>query len=238
MTVGVPRWPFSVDPLIPEAKRRARRRRLLLAAVVATAAAVAVTLYQQPNGTPPSSVSAASASPSKQLENQARLATGDPVKLLPGRVSTDALGMPASFEVFDHWYGWQGPGILRLGKFLSSGGYEVSLDEPGGIEVNALDSPLARSVRTLETAAGIRIQHVSSVRLGGHSGRRYRFSLNHLLPLGQGFNIGPQEHDVIFLGVGQRTIVIRKMVLGAIVASYPQALREAERVIQSFQFRS
>jgi len=41
MTVQVPRLPFSLDPLIAEARRRARQRRLLLA-VVGAAVAIAV----------------------------------------------------------------------------------------------------------------------------------------------------------------------------------------------------
>jgi hypothetical protein len=41
MTLRVPRLPFSVDPLIAEARRRARRRRWLILYVLVTAAAVA-----------------------------------------------------------------------------------------------------------------------------------------------------------------------------------------------------
>lgn len=41
MTMRLPRLPFSLDPLIAEAKRRARRRRLVLALVVAAGVAVA-----------------------------------------------------------------------------------------------------------------------------------------------------------------------------------------------------
>jgi hypothetical protein len=239
MTVGVWRWPFSVDPLIPEAKRRARQRRLLLAAGVATAAALAVNLSQQPNGAPPSPVSAGSASPSKQLENQARLERGGPVRLLPGRVSTDALGIPASFKVFHHWYGEEAPGLLRLAKYLSSGGFEVSLGG-GGIEVEILDSPLAQSARRLETGEGIRVHHVSSIRIGGHPGRRYSFRSNHLFELHRGDNIGTGEQDVILLGVGHRTLVIKNLHPGIprAIPGHDQERREAERVIQSFQFRS
>ena len=42
MTMHNPRLPFSLDPLMAEAKRRARQRRLLLAALAAIAAGVAV----------------------------------------------------------------------------------------------------------------------------------------------------------------------------------------------------
>jgi hypothetical protein len=43
MTVHVPRLPFSFDPLIGEAKRRARRRRVALATLAFAAAAAGVT---------------------------------------------------------------------------------------------------------------------------------------------------------------------------------------------------
>lgn len=252
MRAYVPRFPFSVDPLISEAKHRARRRRLSIAVGVATTAAVAVTLSQQPNGAPPSSVSAASGSASKQLgrtENQARLERGGPVKLLPGRVTTDALGMPATLEVSHHWYGEQGPGLLRLAKSLAGPGLEVSLSS-GGIEVQALDSPLAGTARRLETLPGIRIHDVSPIRLGRDSGRRYRFYLSHLQPLGPGDNVGRGKHEeVILLGVGRRTIVIKKepnllapaylrrafRFFNAAKSPYATAA-EVERVIQSLRF--
>jgi hypothetical protein len=56
MTLRVPRLPFSLDPLIAEAKRRARRRRLVLALIVAAGVAVAVGFALRsgrgPGGTP------------------------------------------------------------------------------------------------------------------------------------------------------------------------------------------
>src|SRR4051812_10104205 len=56
MTLRAPRLPFSLDPLMAEAKRRARRRRLLLALGVAVGGAVAVTFALQsgagPGGAP------------------------------------------------------------------------------------------------------------------------------------------------------------------------------------------
>jgi hypothetical protein len=50
MTLRVPRLPFSLDPLMAEAKRRARRRRLLLAVGVVVGGAVAVTLALHSSG--------------------------------------------------------------------------------------------------------------------------------------------------------------------------------------------
>ncbi|MFL5914418.1 MAG: hypothetical protein ACJ752_02095 [Gaiellaceae bacterium] len=154
-------------------------------------------------------------------------------------MSTDALGMPASFEVFHHWYGEQAPGLLRLGKWLGTGGLEVGLDS-GGIEVETLDSPLAQSARRLESLPGIRVHHVSSIRIGGHPGRRYSLSSNHLVELHPGDNLGTGENDVILLGVGHGTLVIKNMdaVVPEAFPDHDQERREAERVIQSFQFRS
>jgi hypothetical protein len=52
MTARVRRLPFSLDPLIAEAKRRARQRRLLLALGVAAGGAVAVTFALQSGAGP------------------------------------------------------------------------------------------------------------------------------------------------------------------------------------------
>jgi hypothetical protein len=244
MTVGFPRLPLWVDPLIAEAKRRARHRRLVLGSVLlaAVVAGLALTLGL-PGGSSGGGGSAGfnngSLSGSRASANQARLERGGPVKLLPGRVSTGALGMKASFEVFHHWYGEQKPGLLRLAKYLSTGGYEVGLSS-GGIEVETLDSPLAQSARRLESLPGIRVHHVSSIRIGGHPGRRYRLSSNHLFELHPGDNIGTGEQDVILLGVGHGTLVIKNMdaVVPKLIPDHDQERREAERVIQSFKFRS
>src|SRR4029078_5807568 len=55
MLARVPRWPFSLDPLIAEAKRRARRRRwlgLLAVVVIAVAAAATLELRSAPGAGP------------------------------------------------------------------------------------------------------------------------------------------------------------------------------------------
>jgi len=242
MTVRVPRLPFSVDPLIAEAKRRARQRRLIVLGVVLLAAVVAGLTLGLPGGSGGGRGSAASngasLSGSRASANQARLERGGPVKLLPGHVSTDVLGMKASFEVSPHWYGEQKPGLLRLARQLAAGGYEVGLSR-GGIELQTLDSPLAQSVRRLETAAGIRVHHVSSIRIGGHPGRRYSLSSNHLFELSRGNNLAGEE-DVILLGVRHGTLVIKNIdaVVPKLIPDHDQERREAELLIQSFRLHS
>jgi len=209
-----------------------RRKLLLVSAVVAVCFVIAISVAAiyglRSTENPPPDIESA---------NQARLESGQPVSLLAGRVPTDILGRKASFKVLDHWYGQQRKpsDALFLGKRLSSGGYEVSVGR-GGIEVDTLNLPLARSVRRLESAPGIRVHNVSTVRLGGLSGRRYSFSLkrNHYVMFPNGIGFGWPEDDVILLGMGGQTILIRKNEM----APSDQARREAERVIQSFQFDS
>jgi hypothetical protein len=228
---------MSVEQRIPaglaEPKRFALRPRL--AWIIAAAEALAIVslvaaIYAlRSNDNPPP--------PAVGRANQALLGTGDPVKLVRGRVSTDpALGITASFEVFDHWFGEQRPGVLFLARHLTTGGYEVSV-ERGGIEVNTVDLPLARTARRLETVPGIRIHDVSPIRFGRHSGRRYSFYLNHYLTFGRWFGMNAGEHDINLLGVGHRTLVIRRYATVG-MAHADQARNEAERVIQSFRFHS
>jgi hypothetical protein len=65
MTLPVPRLPFSLDPLIAEAKRRMRRRRLILAALVllGAGAVTGIVLLTRPPGS--SSTPPAAAPPAK-----------------------------------------------------------------------------------------------------------------------------------------------------------------------------
>jgi hypothetical protein len=62
----VPRLPFSLDPLIAEARRRMRRRRVLLAALVVglLAAVGAAYVWRSPRPSPPKQPNAVSHSPS------------------------------------------------------------------------------------------------------------------------------------------------------------------------------
>lgn len=196
---------------------------------------VAVVYGLGSNDNPPPDVASANRALLERGGPVKRTGYNGPVKLLPGRVATDTLGMKASFQVSDHWFGEQGPGWMQLGKSLTTGHYEVDVSH-GGIEVHALDSPLARTARRLETLPGIDIHDVSPVRLGRQSGRRYSFYLNHYRTFfGRCCGFTRREHDVIFLGAGHRTLVIER------IAWWPRDAnddQEAERVIQSFRFHS
>jgi hypothetical protein len=167
-----------------------------------------------------------------ELELSAELQNGRVVKLTPGRVTVNQFfEMAVAFTVPDGWYGYQGPGILVLGKGLSPEALGVSLAS-GGIAVNALDSPLAPAARRLETAAGIRVHNVSPVRIGGYPGRRYSLRLNEpVLHEGLGVVLQPGEPDVILLGVrDNRTLVIQRRF------DEDAERPEIERVITSFAF--
>lgn len=66
MIAGAPRLPFSLDPLIAEAKRRMRRRRILVAAVaLAAVAAGAVVATRPPGGPAPSGAGGALSGPGR-----------------------------------------------------------------------------------------------------------------------------------------------------------------------------
>ena len=94
MTVRVPRLPFSLDPLIAEAKRRARRRRLLLALGVAAGGAVAVTFALQsgagPGGTP--SRAATGGAGSGGAPNEGPVLAGGVAPVSGGRVVATVMG--------------------------------------------------------------------------------------------------------------------------------------------------
>jgi hypothetical protein len=89
MTLRVPRLPFSLDPLIAEAKRRARRRRLLLALGVAAGAAVAVTFALQSGGGPggaPSPAATAGAGAGGAASNEGPVLAGGVAPVTGGTV--------------------------------------------------------------------------------------------------------------------------------------------------------
>jgi hypothetical protein len=168
------------------------------------------------------------------IEFSRELQEGRVVKLTPGLVTVNQFfEMAVAFTVSDvGWYGYQGPGVLVLGKGLSPRALGVSLAS-GGIAVTALDSPLAPAARGLETAPGIRVHDVSPVRIGGYSGRRYSLVLNEPVSLHEELGVGlqPGEPDVILLGVRpHRTLVIQRRF------DEDSERPEIERLITSFRF--
>jgi hypothetical protein len=144
-------------------------------------------------------------------ETAAVLLTGDrPVRLTPGRVSTDLDSSPVvTFMVPPGWYGYQDEMGFALGMGLV--GEEVDLF-PGGITVYVLDSALADAARRLEQVKGIRVK--SPVRIGGSLGRRYaaRRPLQRdvgLTDLGLPVVVPPSP-DLILLSAGRKTLVIQR----------------------------
>lgn len=94
MIFRVPRLPFSLDPLVAEARRRARRRRLLLALGVAAGGAVAVTLALQfgagPGGAPPAAVTGGTAA------NEGPVLAGGVAPVTGGKVEATVTGDTAA----------------------------------------------------------------------------------------------------------------------------------------------
>jgi hypothetical protein len=167
------------------------------------------------------------------VESSSELQEGRVVKLIPGRVTVDFfVEMAVAFTVPAGWYGYQGPGVLVLGKGLTPGALGVRIAS-GGIVVNAVDSLLPSAARRLETAAGIRVHNVSPVGIGGYSGRRYSLIVNEPVSLHEGLGVGlqPGEPDVILLAVRpQRTLVIRR------AFDNDQVRPEIQRIVMSFAF--
>lgn len=86
MTLRVPRLPFSLDPLIAEAQRRARRRRLLLALGVAAGSVVAVTFALQSGAGPGGPRSPGGAVSGGRVSNEGPVLAGGLAPVTGGRV--------------------------------------------------------------------------------------------------------------------------------------------------------
>jgi hypothetical protein len=148
----------------------------------------------------------------KPTETAGALLTDQPpVRLRPGRVSTDLYSPPVvTFTVPPGWYGSQDETGFVLGMGLV--GEEVDL-VPGGITVYVLDSSLADAAKRLAQVKGIRVK--SPVRIGGSLGRRYvrRLGLHRDVTLEDigAPGVVPPRPDLILLGKGGgRTLVIRR----------------------------
>jgi hypothetical protein len=152
-----------------------------------------------------------------EIESSASLVDEQLVRLIPGRVRTDR-DWPAfdSFTVPRGWYGHQRGAGYVIGNELND---QAVIWRSGGISVGALGnrfSPsLADAARAFEKLREIRIEHVSPVRIGGNSGRRYDFVVDRsvsLRPLGANATLWPGQPDVILLDVpgdDTNTLIIR-----------------------------
>jgi hypothetical protein len=172
-----------------------------------------------------------------QVESSASLIDEQLVKLIPGRVRTDRdYRAFDSFTVPPGWYGHQRGGGYVIGNELN--GQAVAL-KSGGISVEPLVDRFSRSLadaaRAFEKLRDIRIEHVSPVRIGGNSGRRYDLVVDKSAPgpLGAKAILWRGEPDVILLdvpGVDSNTLIIRWGF------SNDRERAEVERVLMSFEF--
>jgi hypothetical protein len=175
-----------------------------------------------------------------EIESSAQLQSGQLVRLIPGRVTTDERRWYfVTFTVPPGWYGHERPGSFAIGKVLSgealafsSGGISV---RSGGISVGVLDFSVARAARRLEKVPGLRVHDVSPVRIGGYAGRKYVLVLNKAVSLFDVFEVPGAalqagELDVILLGLPDVTLLIRRGF------DSDQERAEIERVLTSFTF--
>lgn len=172
--------------------------------------------------TPPAEASATEALTTTQTETgavveaSANLIDEQLVRLMPGRVRTDTdyRGFD-SFTVPRGWYGHERGAGYVIGNELNG---QVLTWESGGISVEPLEDRFSRSLadaaRAFEKLQEIRIEHVSPVRIGGNSGRRYVLVVDESVewPLGAKAPLRPGEADVILLdvpGEHTNTLIIR-----------------------------
>jgi hypothetical protein len=182
-------------------------------------------------GPPPTSAERERAVTTTPTETAAVLITDrPPVRLRPGRVSTDLHSHPVvTFMVPPGWYGYQDETGFVLGMGLVGGEVDVVL---GGITVYVLDSRFAEVSSKLAQVKGVRVK--SPVRIGDALGRRYatRLGLQREVTLE---DIGapggvPPRTDLILLGAGGKTLVIRR----AITTDADRA--EVNGVLMSFRY--
>jgi hypothetical protein len=138
MTQRVPHLPFSLDPLIAEAKRRARRRSLLLALGVVAIGAVAVTVALRPGSGPQSRTEAGGAG--SAAENDGPVLAGGVAPVSGGEVV--ATMIPRSAKV------GQVVKLIQLGT--------APIDSSGNflLRPNPTSPPLARAIADAITHNG------------------------------------------------------------------------------------
>jgi hypothetical protein len=154
---------------------------LVPAAVVAVALFAALDALRSSGGEPTASATTTGTLTTMQSETRAvvepsaSLIDEQVVKLRPGRVRTDT-----DYRAFDSftvplgWWGHQRGAGYVIGK--ETNGLAVAF-RSGGISVEPLADRFSRSLadaaRAFEKLRNIRIEHVSPVRIGASSGRRY-----------------------------------------------------------------
>jgi hypothetical protein len=170
---------------------------------------------------PPAEASATEAVTTTQAEtdvvlaSSAELETRRVVGLMPGRITTNERFPPAvTFTVRPGWYGHQrGSGFVLAkspsGTRLLARSRNATF---GGVTVDTLDRRLPFVLRDIEATPSIRVHDVSRIRISGHSGRRLsleprgRGALRELLGLPVFLF---EEEQLIVLGVGRKTLLIR-----------------------------
>src|SRR5688500_12095145 len=120
-----------------------------------------------------------------EIESSASMVDEQLVRLIPGRVRTDRdYRAFDSFTVPPGWYGHQRGAGYVLGNELID---QAVTWRSGGISVGALGNRFSRSLadaaRAFEKLREIRIEHISPVRIGGNSGRRYDFVVDRSVSL-------------------------------------------------------
>jgi hypothetical protein len=192
-------------------------------AVVAVGLFAGLDALRSAGGEPTSSgasatvVATAQADTGAQVESSASMIDEQLVKLVPGRVRTDTdyRGFD-SFTVPPGWYGHQRGASYVIGNELKD---QAVTWRSGGISVEPIANRFSRSLAdaagAFEKLREIRIEHVSPVRIGGNSGRRYDFVVDgslSLRPLGANATLWPGQADVILLDVpggDTNTLIIR-----------------------------
>jgi hypothetical protein len=154
-----------------------------------------------------------------------------PVGLIPGRITTD--GHWATFTVPPGWYGSEALFGVVLGKRLILDGQAVDW-KAGGILVEGLDIPLADAAKALKRVKGA--LRVRSIRFDGNPAREYVVKPNVFVSLSEtlgqtiGGDLGAGDPNLILVGLGHRTLVIRR----AFTSDPDQP--EVDRVLASFRF--
>jgi hypothetical protein len=215
---------------------RSRLTWIIVAAVVALVVVAGVDVLRSSGGKPTASARATTTHTraGREVVSSSELRYLRVVRLLPGRVTTDPDFRPvhgsvsATFTVPDGWYGYQGPYGLVIRKGFNA---EAGTVASGGISVARTFMPFASAARGLEDASEIRVDDVSPVRIGGHSGRKYVLEVHRWVSVPGIDAFQPGEASMILLRLGPfETLAIRP------TFDNDQVRPEIEAIVMSFRF--